>query len=54
MEIMAEKNKLVINSASGNQREIKVKGQMLSTIRSFKYIGAFVSGDGSNRGSLKN
>ena len=53
MEIIAEKTKLVINSVSGNQREIKVKGQMLSTVRSFKYLGAFVSDDGSNRGSLK-
>ena len=35
------------NSASGFQREIKVKGQNLGTVTSFKYIGAVASADGS-------
>ena len=35
------------NSANGIQREIKVKGQKLSTVTSFKYLGAVVSDDGS-------
>ena len=46
MEISAEKTKLVTNSANGNQREIKVKGQKLGTVTSFKYLGAVVSDDG--------
>ena len=35
------------NNANGIQREIKVKGQKLGTVASFKYFGAVVSGDGS-------
>ena len=35
------------NSANGIQREIKVKGQKLGTVTSFKYLGAVVSDDGS-------
>ena len=34
------------NSANGIQREIKVKGQKLGTVTSFKYVGAVVSDDG--------
>ena len=47
MEISAQKTKLMTNSANGNQREIKVKGQKLGTVSSFKYLGAVVSDDGS-------
>ena len=47
MEIGTEKIKLIINSANGIQREIKVKGQKLGTVTSFKYLGAVVSDDGS-------
>ena len=39
MEISAEMNKLMTNSANGIQREIKIKGQ--------KYLGAVVSDDAS-------
>ena len=39
MEISAEKTKLMTNSANGIQREIKVKGQVLGTVTSFKYLG---------------
>ena len=42
MEISAEKTKLMSNSANGIQREIKVKGQKLGTVTSFKYLGAVV------------
>ena len=35
------------NSGIGIQREIKVKGQKLGTVTSFKYLGAVVSDDGS-------
>ena len=43
MEISAEKT----NSATGIQSEIKVKGQRLGTVTSFKSLGAVVSDDGS-------
>ena len=43
----AEKTKLMTNNANGIQREIKVKGQKLGTVTSFKYLGAVVSDDGS-------
>ena len=47
MEISAEKNKLMTNSANGIQREIKVKGQKLGTVTSFKYLGVVISDDGA-------
>ena len=46
MEISTEMTKLMTNSTNGIQREIKVKGQKLSTVTSFKYLGAVVSDDG--------
>ena len=46
VEISA-KTKLITNNANGIQREIKVKGQKLGTITSFKYLGAVVSDDAS-------
>ena len=48
MEISAEKTKLMTNSVSGIQREIKVKEQKLGTVTSFKYLKAVVSDDGLN------
>ena len=48
MEISAEKTKLMTNSSNGIQREIKVKGQKLGTVTSFKYLGAVVSDAGSS------
>ena len=47
MEISVEKTKLMTNCANGIQREIKVKGQKLGTVTSFKYLGAVVSDKGS-------
>ena len=47
MVICAEKTKLMPNSANGIQGAIKVKGQKLGTVTSFKYLGAVVSDDGS-------
>ena len=47
MEISAEKTKLMINSANGFKREIKVLWQKLGTVTSFKYLWAVVSDDGS-------
>ena len=47
MEISAKKTKLMTNSANGIQREIKVKGQKMGTVTSFKCHEAVVSDDGS-------
>ena len=47
MEISAEKTKLITNSTNGIQREIKVKGQKLGTVTSFKYLEVVVSDEGS-------
>ena len=47
MAISAEKTILRTNSANSTQREIKVKGQKLGTVTSFKYLRAFVSDDAS-------
>ena len=38
MEISVEKTKLMTNSANGIQRKIKVKGQKLGSVTSFKYL----------------
>ena len=51
MEISAEKTKLMTNRANGIQREIKVKGQKLGSVTSFKYLGV-VSDDGSKPEAL--
>ncbi|MEW8543111.1 MAG: hypothetical protein AB2693_06210 [Candidatus Thiodiazotropha sp.] len=36
-------------TANGIHRDIKVKGQKLSTVTSFKYLGAIVSDDSSKQ-----
>ena len=38
IEISAEKIKLMTNNTSGINREIKVNGQKLETVASFKYL----------------
>ena len=47
MEISAEKTKLTTNNTSGINTEIKVNGQKLEIVTSFKYLGSVVSDDGS-------
>ena len=47
MEISAEKTKLMTNNISGINTEIKVKGQKLETITSFKYLGSTITDEGS-------
>ena len=47
MEISAEKTKLMTNNTSGINTEIKVNGQKLETITSFKYLGSVVPNEGS-------
>ena len=40
IEISAEKTKLMTNNASGISTEIKVNGQKLETVTSFKYLAS--------------
>ena len=46
MEISAEKTKLMTNT-SGINTEIKVNGQKLKTVTSFKYLGSVITDEGS-------
>ena len=47
MEISAEKTKLITNNTSGINTEIKVNGQKLETVTSFKYLGSVMTDEGS-------
>ena len=47
MEISAEKTKLMTNNTSGTNTEIRVNGQMLETVTSFKYLGSVITDEGS-------
>ena len=47
MEIRAEKTKLMTNNTSGINTEIKVNAQKLETVTSFKYLGSFITDEGS-------
>ena len=47
MEISAEKTKLITNNTSGLNTEIKVNGQKLETITSFKCLGSVKADEGS-------
>ena len=47
IEISAEKTKLVTNNISGINTEIKVNGQKLETVTSFKHFGSVITGEGS-------
>ena len=45
--ISAEKTKLMTNNTRGINTEIKVNGQKLETVTSFKYLGSVISDEGS-------
>ena len=47
MEISAEKTKLMRNTTRGINTEIKVNGQKLETVTSFKYLGSVITDEGS-------
>ena len=47
MEISAEKTKLMTNNTSGINTEIKVNGQKLETVTSFKYLGSSITEEAS-------
>ena len=42
-----KKTKLMTNNTSGINREIKVSGQRLETVTSFKYLGSVITDEGS-------
>ena len=42
-EISPEKTKLVTNNTSGINTEIKVNGQKLETVTSFRYLGSVIT-----------
>ena len=47
MEISAEKTKLMTNNTSGTNTEMKVYGQKLETVTSFKYLCSVITEEGS-------
>ena len=47
MEISSEKSKLMTNNTSGINTEIKVNGQKLETVASFKYLGSVITDEGA-------
>ena len=47
MEISAEKTKLMTNNTSGINTKIKVNGQRLETVTSFKCLGSVITDEGS-------
>ena len=54
MLISAEKTKLMTNNTSGINTEIKVNGQKLQTVTSFKYLGTVVTDEGFLQDSTDN
>ena len=47
MEISAKKTKLMTSNTSGIKTEIKVNGQKLEIVTSFKYLGSVITDEGS-------
>ena len=47
MEISAKKTELMKNNTGGINTEIKVNGQKLETVTSFKYLGSVITDEGS-------
>ena len=48
METSAKKTKLMTHNSSGINTEIKVNGQKLEIVTSFKYLGSVITNEGSN------
>ena len=46
MEISTEKTELMTNNTSGIHAEIKINGQRLETVTSFKYLGSVTTDEG--------
>ena len=46
MEISVEKTKLMTNNTSGINTDIKINGQKLETVTSFKHLGSVITDEG--------
>ena len=51
MEVSTEKTKLMTNNTSGINTEIKIYGQKLETVTSFKYLGSVIT-DKASKGEI--
>ena len=49
MEISAEKTKLMTNNTKGISLDVRIGGQKLETVQSFKYLGSVVTDEGSKQ-----
>ena len=49
MEISAEKTKLMTNNIKGISLDVRIGGQKLETVQSFKYLGSVVTDEGSKQ-----
>ena len=49
MEISAEKTKLMTNNIKGISLDVRIVGQKLETVQSFKYLGSVVTDEGSKQ-----
>ena len=47
MEIGVEKTKLMANNNSGISTDMKLNGQKIETVTSFKYLGSVITDEGS-------
>ena len=47
MEVSVEKTKLMTNNTSRINTDIKVNGQKLETVTSFKFLGSVITDEGS-------
>ena len=52
MQITGEKTQLMTNYTNGISTDIIIDNKKLETVRSFKYLGAIVSDEGSKPGAL--
>ena len=49
MVISAEKTKLMTNKIKGISSDVRIGGQQLETVQSFKYLGSVVTDEGSKQ-----
>ena len=49
MEISAEKTKLMTSNTKGIRLDVRIGGQKLKTVQSFKYLGSVVTDEGSKQ-----
>ena len=47
MQISAKKTQLMTNNTNGNSTDITINNKKMETVRTFKYLGAIVSDEGS-------